>query len=161
MFKKLIRIALTLVLFSFVFLAMDYYRGKNIPAMPVLQNSYKTLEDETVDVLALSFRQPVLLYFWASWCGPCKTVSPSIEWLSKNHQVLSIALDSGTDDDIRQYLKQAGYSFATLNDQNQFLGNAFGIQATPTVVILKDGKVQSFTMGISTPIGLWLRLKMA
>ncbi len=45
--------------------------------------------------------QPVLAYFWASWCGPCRLVSPSIEWVSQEYgdrlKVIKLNIDDNSE----------------------------------------------------------------
>ncbi len=45
--------------------------------------------------------QPVLAYFWANWCGPCRLVSPSIDWVAQNYsddlKVVKLEIDSNPD----------------------------------------------------------------
>jgi thioredoxin 1 len=43
------------------------------------------ISDEQFNTEVLSQTQPVMVYFWADWCGPCKLVSPSIDWASQNY----------------------------------------------------------------------------
>ena len=43
------------------------------------------LTDDELNAEVEKAEMPLLLYFWASWCGPCKLVSPSVEWLANNY----------------------------------------------------------------------------
>lgn len=44
-----------------------------------------TINDSQFEAEVVRAEQPVLAYFWASWCGPCRLVSPSIEWAASEY----------------------------------------------------------------------------
>ncbi|MEZ2225525.1 thioredoxin family protein [Microcoleus sp.] len=50
-----------------------------------MSNSVIVISDEKFETEVLKAEQPVLAYFWAAWCGPCKLVSPSIDWIAENY----------------------------------------------------------------------------
>lgn len=75
--------------------------------------------------------------------------------------MLSIAVNSGEDSDISQYMHQKNLTFSTINDSEGKIFSAWQGQVTPSYVILQNGKmVQGFT-GIQPTWVLRLRLKMA
>ena len=43
------------------------------------------ISDNDFETQVLKAEQPVLVYFWAGWCGPCKLVSPSMDWVASNY----------------------------------------------------------------------------
>lgn len=150
---------LTLILIITVFsIAIDAWRSKEMPSTNIPPLSMSTLEGDWVDIKKMSHDKPVLLYFWATWCPVCNFVSPSVNWLSKSHQVISVAITSGDDKRLGQFMAYKEYHFPVINDASGAIGQAWGVTATPSIVIVKNGAISSITTGFTTPMGMWLRL---
>ena len=87
-----------------------------------------TIENFDAEVVAASHQQPVLVDFWAPWCGPCKVIGPLLEKLETDYagRFKLVKIDS---------------------DQEQELSQAFGIRSIPTCVLMANGKPLDGFMG--------------
>lgn len=147
-----------LLLLLAISLAVDTLRAPKLPiqaaqtALPIVPRSPDAAPLVTT-LQAASQNQTLLLYIWGAWCGICKHTSPVIQRLHDDGTpVLSVALRSGSDDDIRAYLQQQGYTFPAVNDDNGAWSQQWGVKVTPTIVLIKNGKVLHSTTGLA---GYW------
>lgn len=104
--------------------------------------------------------KPLVLHFWTTSCPACKLEAPNIETISKKYEVLSIAVNSGSNQDIRAYMDNNGLSFNVLNDQEGRWSTAYKIEAFPTTFIYDaKGKLRFTEVGYTTTAGLMARLE--
>lgn len=148
-------------LFIIMSIMMDWYRKPTAPAQFEQQVQYD-LQQQPKVIAQLSHDKPMLLYFWGSWCHFCEFVSPSIQEFTDNGTpVLGVALKSGTTEEVLAYQQSKGYNFATLNDPTGDFSRGWDIQATPTILIIKDGKIINHTTGYTSYWGLKFRVWLA
>ena len=101
------------------------------------------------------FGKPIVLNFWASWCGPCKSEMPEFDavYLAQGEQIqfLMVNMTDGareTFDIARAFVTDAGYSFPVLYDVNQDAAMIYGISSLPTTIFIDaEGVMTAYAMG--------------
>lgn len=106
--------------------------------------------------------KPLLVHIWATWCPICKAEADNIERLSHHFNVITIAVNSGTDYEIQNYLQERGLTFKVINDKDSSLAAHLNVKVFPTTFIYdKEHKLVFSEVGYSSTFGLWLRMLWA
>lgn len=94
-------------------------------------NFAKQITDNNFKADVLDADKPVLVDFWAEWCGPCRMIAPSVEAVAE------------------QYEGKAGVYKMNV-DENMNVPNQYGIRGIPTLILFKGGQEQERIVGAVT-----------
>lgn len=101
--------------------------------------SVLTITKENYDVEVLKSDKPVLLDFWASWCGPCRMISPIIEDIATENTDIKVG---------------------KINvDEQPDLAKTFRVMSIPTIVVMKDGKAVNQVVGLQSKAAILNMIK--
>jgi thioredoxin 1 len=101
-----------------------------------------TLTEENFHDQVLDSTVPVLVDFWAEWCGPCKMLGPVFDELAS------------------EYESRARFGKVNI-DEHQNLANEYGIRAVPTLLLFKMGQVEEQLVGLKSKRDLKAALDQA
>ena len=152
---------LEILIFLAAYLTVRAWTQRSIIEGPVPPVTGITLTNEKISIQQMQPR-PFLVHIWASWCGICRFEQGSIESISNDFPVVTIAMQSGTDDEVRQFLKKNGLTFKVINDEVGELSQQFGITGVPaSFIINKQGEIAYSEVGYTSEWGLRFRLWLA
>ena len=86
------------------------------------------ITDDNFDELVLKSEKPVVVDFWAEWCGPCRMIGPLINEMSKDFEGKALVCKVNVD-------------------QNANVSAQFGVRSIPTVLFIKNGEVVDKSVG--------------
>ena len=88
------------------------------------------INQENFEQEILQSEKPVLVDFWAPWCGPCRMIAPFLEEIAAEDESVTIGK-------------------INVDDEPE-LANAFGVMSIPTLVVIKEGKATAMAVGVQT-----------
>lgn len=96
--------------------------------------------DSNFKEVVLESKLPVLVDFWATWCGPCRMVSPYVEQLAKEYEGKAVVVKCNVD-------------------EAQQIPMQYGIRNIPTLLFFKNGEIADKMVGASTKAAIEEKLK--
>ena len=103
--------------------------------------------------------RPVLVHFWATWCGICKFMDGNIANVAQDHPVITVALDSGGVAPVTAHLAERDLVMPVLLDNDGEISRRWGVRGVPTSFLIDtNGQIRNVTVGYTTELGLRARL---
>ena len=152
-------IAIFIVVMTIFANILSIYKSSDLNNEALTLNSITLMNNELY-----SFKEdkPILIHFWATWCPTCKLEAANIEMISKQYEVISVAVNSGSNKEIQNYLNENGFTFKIVNDQQSIYSSEFKIAAFPTTFIYDKNRNLVFSeVGYTSTIGLYFRMLWA
>jgi len=146
---------LLIVLFS-----IHLWQTRNVASGPAPPLLGRTLQGDPFDLAAAE--GPILVHFWATWCPVCRLELGNIDALHPEYGVITVAMMSGSDGEILQYLRDKEVDFPVISDPGGHIASSWGVTAVPASFVLDgQGNIRFTEVGYSTSRGLRARLWLA
>jgi len=152
---ELIKILLVMFILSNI---ISYLRSPELESTQLPKIEAQLLDGS---MFRMEVGKPLLLHYWAVWCPTCKLEAANIEAVSKEYNVLTIAVNSGSDSKVKAYMQEHDLNFKVINDVEGIWAKRFKVEAYPTTFIYDNkGKLRFTEVGYTTTAGLRARLKI-
>ena len=159
--SRILKYSLEIVFILIIFITVKSFLQRNLVEGVAPPLDGVLLDGQTFNIQSHQ-GQPILLHFWATWCSICKMEENSISAISEDYKVVTIAMNSGTDQDIKDYLEEREVNFPVMVDEYGEVAKRFGVRGVPTsFVIDSQGNIDFTEVGYTTNWGLRLRLWLA
>ena len=159
-FKNIIKeIITTLLIFFVLSMLVNYIRKPDINEN-IYSYKLTDIKHNKIDFKAYKGK-PLVVHFWATWCPVCKLEVANIEQLSKEYNVITIAVNSGSDEELNTFMTKHMLTYKVIHDKSAHLAKKFNIEVYPTTLIYnKEGELKFAEVGYSTTLGLKARLEL-
>jgi len=149
-------IAIFIVVMTIFANIISIYKSSDLNNQALKLSSITLMDSE---LYSFNNSRPILIHFWATWCPTCKLEASNIEMISKHYDVITIAVNSGSNREIQKYLDENGFSFKVVNDKNSIYASEFKIAVYPTTFIYDKNRDLVFSeVGYTSTIGLYFRM---
>jgi thiol-disulfide isomerase/thioredoxin len=160
--RRLRRLLREALLVAAVVVAVQLWQGRGLAdgVAPPLAGELVTGEAASLEsAIARAQGKPVVVAFWATWCGVCKAEAGNLEAIAADHPLVAVATSSGNAAEIAGYLAERGRSLPSMVDANGELAGRWGVRGLPTHFIIDGrGNIRFRLVGYTTTLGLRVRL---
>jgi thiol-disulfide isomerase/thioredoxin len=149
------------IVFAAVFVGLRTWQQRGLASGAAPPLSAKTLAGASY-ALSRNRDSPTVVYFWAGWCPVCRLEHGAISELADDGRVITVAMQSGSDAEVRRYLDTEKLRWPVINDPQGDLARAWNVRATPAFFIVdRRAMIRFREVGYTSGVGLRLRLWLA
>ena len=165
--KRYFKLGVEIVVVLAIYLAVKAFMQRDLVDGPVPSLEGRLLGGQSFNIQSYQGKplfkgKPKLLHFWATWCSICKMEQNSIASISEDYEVITVAMNSGTDREVAAYLEERGLSFPVMVDEHGAIAERFGVRGVPTSFIIdSNANIQFTEVGFTSELGLRARLWLA
>lgn len=151
--KEIILFIFVMTLFANV---VSLYKSQDLNKEKLFLHSSKLIDNSTYTIRD---EKPIMVHIWATWCPVCKAEIDNIQRLSQYYEIITIAVNSGSDYTLNEYLKENNLDLKVINDKEGTLAKKLNIAVYPTTLIYDKNKNLVFSeVGYTSTLGLWMRM---
>lgn len=146
----------------YIFAAIIIFGGQFLAGSGLVTGTPPAIEQTTLTgtaTMPLIAKGPALIYFWAEWCGICRSIQSNVDAVVHDYPAVTIAVRSGNDRAVTDYMKNQQITWPTVNDPDGTIGQRYGVRAVPAMLFVNgNGKIVFTSVGYTSEWGLRLRL---
>ena len=147
-----------ILLFVVVMQAANWWKTRDVTSGNLSEFTGELLDGSAFTIAEFA-GEPILLHFWATWCPICELENNTIQSISQDYRVISIASWSEGESEVKAYMQKNQLTFPVMLDSSGELAQSFGLKGVPTSFIVDpNGEISFVETGYSTELGLRLRL---
>jgi len=147
-----------IVLFLVVMQGANWWKTRDAPSGNLSEFSGLLMDGTTFTIEEFAGK-PVLLHFWATWCPICDLQKNSVQSITQDYPVITIASWSEGKTEVAAYMHENQLTFPVMLDNSGKLAQSFGLKGVPASFILdSNGEISFVETGYSSELGLRLRL---
>jgi thiol-disulfide isomerase/thioredoxin len=145
-------VGVAIAAFAVFGLASDHSAVAGRPAPQLPRERLAGTPTTLAGLLAAGGGRPVLVVFWASWCGPCASEAPELERFSKTEtgkgRIVGVDWSDPEIRAARAFIRHYGWSFPNVRDPEGLVGNAYHMTDLPTTFVLDArGRIRGVLRG--------------
>ena len=146
-----------LVMILAVSFLVNLYKTRNIEKGPAPQLAATTISGMPINLT--ESHKPVLVHFWASWCPVCALEYGTIQSISEDYNVISIAMNSGDAEALKKTVQEKQMTYPVVADEEGLIAKNWSVSGVPSsFIVAPNGNIEFIETGYTSELGLRARL---